>query len=79
MGDNLQNVLNQALALPALDRVRMIESLQDSLDARHSEIEQAWIPVLQERAEKIRFGLSVPKEPEALRQYRENRREAGLG
>jgi putative addiction module component (TIGR02574 family) len=79
MGDALQTVLNQALALPALDRVRVIETLQDSLDARHTEIEQAWLPELERRAQAIREGASVPKVPEVLRQYREKKHAAPLG
>jgi Putative addiction module component len=71
MGDNLQNVLNQALALSALDRVRIIESLQDSLDERHADIEQAWIPVLLERSRQIDAGEATFSYPEPLRRYRE--------
>jgi hypothetical protein len=71
MGDKLQNVLNQALALPARDRVRVIESLQDSLDESHSEIEQAWIPVLLERSRQIDAGEAVFGYPEPLRKFRE--------
>jgi putative addiction module component (TIGR02574 family) len=79
MGDNLQNVLNQALALPALDRLRVIETLQDSLDARQVEIEQAWLPELDRRAKAIREGTSLTKMPEVLRQYREKKHAARLG
>jgi hypothetical protein len=79
MGDSLQHVMDQALMLPVQDRQRIIETLQHSLDASVAENERAWIPVLQERSEKIRLGISVPKEPEILRQFREKRREAGLG
>ena len=71
MGDNLQNVLNQALSLPAHDRLRVIESLQDSLDESHADIEQAWIPELRERVRQIDAGQATFVYPEALRRYRE--------
>ena len=73
MGDNLQNVLNQALSLPELDRVRVIESLQDSLRHGLTEIEQAWIPVALERARQIDAGEMRLEYPESLRKYRESR------
>jgi putative addiction module component (TIGR02574 family) len=79
MGDALQNVLNQALALPALDRLRVIETLQDSLDSQRAEVERAWLPELERRAEALRSGQSVAKVPDVLRQYREKKHAAGLG
>ena len=71
MGDNLQNVLNQALSLPAHERLRVIESLQDSLDESHADIEQAWVPELRKRVRQIDAGQAIFVYPEALRRYRE--------
>ena len=52
--ENVQKVLEQAMALPAEDRAELAAQLLATLDDREDEVESAWAAEIQRRASEAR-------------------------
>lgn len=61
----------QVESLPPLDRVHLIEFLQESLDQGDKLVEAAWAEEAEDRLAALERGeLTLEAEPEVLRQFK---------
>ncbi len=64
----------QAALLPPMDRVRLIESLQESLEVSDTGIQQAWALEAEDRLDALERGeIQTQDEPQVLRDFRARR------
>ena len=54
--DGVSDIIQRAESLPVEERVRIIESLQRSLNAPDAAIDREWVALAQSRLQEIRSG-----------------------
>ncbi len=71
MNAMVSELFAQAIALPILDRAKLVESLMESMSPVDKDIEAAWTAEAEDRLAALERGeLATEGEPEVLRAYR---------
>ncbi len=77
MDAELQIIIQKVVLRPETDRVEVISALQETLRSSSlNEVEQAWLPIIEERMESLRNGTAKLGYPDVLREFREKQRVA---
>jgi hypothetical protein len=75
MNAMVSELLAQAMALPLLDRARLIESLMESMSPVDKDIEALWAIEAENRIDALERGeMALEDEPRILAEYRLRRK-----
>ncbi len=58
MSTTIEQITEEALTLPAIDRVHLAETLLQSLEPADEGVEQAWVAEVGRRLERVRDGTA---------------------
>ena len=74
MSADIATLKMQAAQLPPLERVHLIEALQESLESGDPSIQKAWRAEAEDRLDALEKGeIQAQDEPELLRAFRARR------